>query len=137
MLKIRLDIKYLCAFLLILAIEVLIAVFTAGTFIRHHIGDVLVVVLIYCFIKSFIINGIKLLWLYIFIFAVSVEIGQYFNIVKLLGLSEHKLAQIVFGTAYDTWDIVCYFIGCAGICLFERLTQGRTAAIILKKHRRK
>ena len=125
----KFNMKYFIAFLVILAIEVIIAVFVTNNFIRWHIGDVLVVVLIYCFIRCFIKKEIKLLWLYIFIFAVLVEVGQYFNLIDLLVLGEHRLARIIIGTTFDIWDIVCYFIGCAGILLFEIIMRKRTAQI--------
>ena len=115
----KLNFKYLIAFLALFAIEVMIALFAKDNFIRSNIGDVLVVVLIYCFIKAIIKKEIRLLWLYIFIFAALVEIGQYFHLIDLLGLSEYRLARIIIGTTFDIWDIVCYFIGCIGICLFE------------------
>ena len=77
--EVKINIKYLCAFFVVLITEIIIAVFVKDNFIRNNLGDVLVVVLIYCFIKTFIRNEMKLLWLYIFIFAVLIEIGQYFN----------------------------------------------------------
>ena len=97
----------------------MIAVFIKNGFARDYFGDILVVVLIYCFIKAFIRNDMKLLWLYIFIFAALVEIGQYFRLVDLLGLGDFSIARIVLGAAFDLWDIVCYFTGCIGIWIFE------------------
>jgi hypothetical protein len=123
--QVKLNIKYLCAFITLLIIEIVIALFVTNAFIRHHLGDVIVVILIYCFIKSFIRNEIKLLWLHIFIFATLVEIGQYFNLVDLLGLGEYRLARIIIGTTFDVWDIVCYFIGCVGIWVFEMVMKKR------------
>ena len=117
--KIKINIKALIAFVVLFVIEVIIAVFAKNKFIRAYVGDAIVVVLIYCFIKSFIRNEIKVLWLYIFIFAVLVEIGQYFNLVGLIGLGGNKLARIIIGTSFSFWDIICYFVGCVGIWLFE------------------
>jgi DNA integrity scanning protein DisA with diadenylate cyclase activity len=114
------NIKYFCAFIIVFAIEALIAVFEINHFIRAYLGDVFVVILIYTFIKTFVKIEIKWLALYIFIFAVLVEIGQYFHFVELLGLGDNKLATTVLGTSFDVKDIVCYFVGCAGIWFFER-----------------
>lgn len=115
-----LNIKYLYAFIVVLAIEAIIALFAMEHFIRAYLGDVLVVVLIYTFIKIFVKRDIKLLPLYIFLFAVLVEIGQYFHLVDLLGLSDNKVATVVLGTSFDLKDILCYFVGCMAIWLFER-----------------
>ena len=98
----------------------MIALFAKNSFIRNSLGDILVVLLIYCMIKSFIRNKIKLLWFYIFIFASLVEIGQYFHLIDLLGLSECKIARIVIGTTFDIKDIVCYLAGCIGIWIYEK-----------------
>jgi len=114
--------KYLLAFLLLLAAIVLIALFVTGGFIRNHFGDILIVIFIYCFIKTFVRSRHKLLPLYIFVFAAAVEIGQYFGLVYLLGLGHSRLARIVIGTTFDALDILMYFVGCALIYLFDRYT---------------
>lgn len=119
--SVKLNIKYLCAFFITFAIEALIAIYVNNNFIRGSIGDVLVVVLIYCFIKSFVRNEVKLLPLYIFIFAALVEIGQYFDLVDLIGLGDSNLARIVLGNTFDMRDIFSYLVGCATIWFFERL----------------
>jgi len=123
--KIKLNIKYLCAFIAIFIIEVIIAVFIHDNFIRPYLGDVLVVVLIYCFIKIFLGNEIKLLPLYIFVFAALVEIGQYFNLAKLLGLSDYAIARVIIGSTFDLKDISCYLVGCTGLFLYEMIKQRR------------
>ena len=120
--KIKFNIKYLCAFLVLFAIEFLIAVFAKG-FIRESIGDVLVTPLIYCFLKIFIKKEIKLLWLWIFIFAVVVEVLQYFNLVDLLGLEQYRIARIIIGTTFAFSDIICYLAGCLGVWGFEAVMR--------------
>jgi len=119
----RLNTKYLCAFAIVLAIEAIIAVFVHDDFIRPYVGDILVVVLIYCFIKAFVSNGMKYLPLYIFIFALLVEIGQYFNLAELLGLSDYRIARIIIGSTFDMKDIACYLIGCLGLFMFENIQR--------------
>jgi len=120
---IKLDTKCLFSFIIVFIIEAIIAVFIHDNFIRPYLGDVLVVVLIYCFIKTFVRNETKLLPLYIFIFAVLVEVGQYFNLVTLLGLSEYKLARIIIGSTFDMKDIACYLVGCVGLFLYEMIKR--------------
>ena len=110
--KIGFSLKYFCAFLVLFASIVAIAVWVPGGFIRNHFGDILIVIFIYCFIRIFIRNRLKLLPLYIFLFATLVEIGQYFNLVYILGLEHSQLAQIAIGVTFDPYDILMYFIGC-------------------------
>jgi len=121
--RFRLDVRYLCAFIVVFAIETTIAVFIHDSFIRPYLGDVLIVVLIYCFIKTFVLCETRLLPLYIFIFAVLVEVGQYFNLAKLLGLSNYKVARIILGSTFDLKDIACYLVGCVGLVLYEMITK--------------
>jgi hypothetical protein len=121
-LRFRLNIKYLRAFIIILIIEAIIAVFIHDHIIRPYGGDVLIAPLIYCLIRSLIAKEIKPLPLYIFIFLVLVEIGQYFNLARLLGLGDYRIARIILGATFDLKDIVCYLAGCAGLCLYE-MTQ--------------
>ena len=71
-------------FLALLATEVLIALFVHDDFVRPYLGDVLVVPVIFYLLRAAFPERIKLLPLYIFLFAAAVEVGQYFNIVKLL-----------------------------------------------------
>ena len=104
--------RYAIAFLLILVLEILIALFVRDSFIRPYGGDVLVTVLLCCFCRIFFPRGIRLLPLYVFLFAAAVEIGQYFGIVHLLGLSGNPFFRTLIGTTFSAADLVCYGVGC-------------------------
>lgn len=112
--------KNFIIFLILLLVEVFIALFVHDKFIRPFIGDILVVILIYFFIKSIFINEIKHLPVYIFLFAFSVEFLQYINIVEILGLSNNPFFSALIGTTFDIKDILCYLIGCVIIFYLER-----------------
>lgn len=120
--KINMNIRYLYAFIVVFIIEIIIAVFINDNFIRPYAGDVLVVILIYCFIRSFV-KKVKLLPLYILIFAVLVETGQYFNLTELTGLNDYKVARIIIGSTFDIKDIACYSVGCMGLFLYENIKR--------------
>ncbi len=107
---------YLVLFIILVVFEVLIALFVHDNFVRPYVGDIIVVVVIYCFLKIFIPNKVKLLPLYVFIFASAVEVAQYFNFVSLLGLSDIKFFRILLGTSFSWIDIICYAAG-AIICI--------------------
>lgn len=104
------NLKYFSLFILIFFIEVLIALFATG-FLRHFIGDVLVILLIYFFIKSWwnSKNNFKLI-LGVFIFALVIEILQLFNIPEILQI-KNKIVQVVLGSTFDWLDILAYAIG--------------------------
>lgn len=111
----KMRIKYLMGFLALLITEALIALYIHDDFIRPYIGDVLVVIVLYCFVRIFIPNSVKMMSLYIFIFAVSVEILQYFSLVEVLGLENNKFLKILIGSVFDIKDIICYGVGCVVI----------------------
>ena len=114
----KFNIKYLLAFIAFVAIEVLIALFVRDNFIRPYLGDVLVVVVIYCFLRSFL-RAHKLLPLWIFLFAVVVEMAQFFNIIKLLNIPQRSFLGILIGSTFSIEDLICYFAGCLGLVLWQ------------------
>ena len=96
---------------LLIFIEVLIALFVDDAFIRPYFGDMLVVVVLYAFVRIFVPHGHRLLPLYIFLFAVVVEVLQYFHIVDILGLGGSRFFRILIGGVFDWKDIGCYAVG--------------------------
>lgn len=110
-------ISYLLLTVCIFIIEVLIALFVRDRFIRPYVGDMLVVVLIYTFLKIFFTEKPKLLPLYVFLFALLTEILQAVKIVELLGLADNRFFSILIGTTFDIKDIICYGAGCI-LCSF-------------------
>jgi Protein of unknown function (DUF2809) len=114
---IRFNLKYFCLTILIFWIEVLIAVFFNDQFIRPFIGDVLVVILIYCFVRAFWKVRADAAIASIFIFSCAIEILQYFNLVDRLGLRSNKLLSIILGTTFDWKDLLAYAIG-SGVVLW-------------------
>lgn len=119
---------YLTATLVFLAIEIFIGFFVHDGIVRPFIGDLLVVILIYTFIRIFIPEKVRMLPLYVFIFSVIVEILQYFKIVEILGLQDNRLMSTIIGTSFDIRDILCYFVGCVFCGIWEYLCYRKTKA---------
>ena len=111
---------YLMLTIFLLAVEVLIALFVHDRIVRPYIGDLLVVVVIYTFIRIWLPDSVRLLPLYVFLFATGVEILQYFNLVELLGVADNPFLRILLGTAFDVKDILCYAAGCVLVWMVER-----------------
>lgn len=112
--------NYLIGFLILMAVETYIAVNVHDRFIRPYIGDVLVVIVLYCFIRIIVPTGIKRLPLYLFLFSTAVEVGQYFNLAAMLGLGGNRLARIILGSTFDWKDIGCYGAGCILLWIWEK-----------------
>ncbi len=123
--KFKFSLKYFVSTILIFLIEVLIATKLKDIFfVRAYLGDVIVVILIYNFIKSFfeIKNNQKLI-LGVFIFSCLVEFAQYFNIAEKLGFQPGSLMYIVIGNSFSWIDILCYAAGCLLISVFVKITE--------------
>ena len=104
----------------IFVIEVCIALFIRDKFVRPYLGDFLVVILIYCFLKSFWAGTPLVVGLTVLIFSFAVEIGQHFQLVKLLKLNHSELATVVIGTGFDWLDLLAYTLGIAVVLGIER-----------------
>lgn len=115
--------EYLALALSLFAIEVFIALFVHDGFVRPYVGDVLVVMLIYCIVKSFLRIPAFITTISVLVFAFCVEFLQYLDIVKKLGLEESALARTVIGTSFSWTDILCYTIGCGLILLSEKIKK--------------
>lgn len=107
---------YLIIFLLLLAAEIIIALFVHDSFVRPYVGDVLVVAVICAFLRIFIPEKIRLLPIFTAAFAVLVEVLQYFDFVSLLGLADSRFFSVLLGRTFDIKDIICYAVG--GILFF-------------------
>ena len=112
---------YLAMTVFWLAVEVVIACYVHDRFIRPYVGDVLVVVVVYCFVRIWVPQGVRLLPLYVFLFAAGVEVLQYFHLVDLLGAGNNTFLRVVLGSVFDVKDILCYGIGCVFLEGFERV----------------
>ena len=65
-------------------VELFIALFVRDRFIRPYFGDVLVVILVYTAVRVVFPEKPKLLPIYVFIFAVLVEVLQYLDFAELI-----------------------------------------------------
>lgn len=105
--------------------EVGIALFVHDDFIRPYFGDVLVVILIYCFVKSFLKLSVTKACIGVLLFAFTVETLQYFTVVEKLGLQDSRLARTVIGTSFAWEDIAAYIAGILMVILAEILFSKR------------
>lgn len=116
---VRFSAFYFVLFVAFFVIEVLIALYVRDAFIRPYLGDTFVVILIYCFIRSFLNSPVYPTIVAVLLFSYSVETMQYFNLVELLGLADYKLARIVIGTSFAWGDMVAYTAGAVIIGIVE------------------
>ena len=106
-------------------VEVAIALFVHDRIVRPYVGDLLVVMLIYCFVRSFLAISVWRAAIGVLLFAYTIEILQYFNLVELLGLQNYRLANIVIGNSFAWVDLVAYTVGIAIVVWVERMRKGK------------
>ncbi len=111
---------YAGVFVLLLGVECLIALNCRDRFIRPYVGDMLVTVLLYFFVRMIFPRGVRHLSLWIFLFAAGVECSQYLRLASLLGLEHIPTARIILGSTFDLKDIACYSAGCLFTAWLER-----------------
>lgn len=109
----------LCLFI----IEVLIALYVHDAFVRPYLGDVLVVILIYCFVKTFVDTPVLPTAIAVLVFAYLIEWLQYLQIVNWLGLQQNVIARTVIGTTFQWGDILAYTLGILVVLLVEKVRK--------------
>lgn len=119
------QIGYAAATVLLIITEVLIALYVHDDFVRPYVGDVLVVIAVYCAVRIFIPVKCKLMPLYVFIFAGGVELLQCFDLVGKLGLENNVFLKTLLGSVFDVKDIICYAVGCIALGIYEVVIRRR------------
>ncbi|MBK1810547.1 DUF2809 domain-containing protein [Clostridium sp. YIM B02505] len=115
--------RYILSFIILFIIETLIALYVHDGIIRPYIGDILVVVLMYTFIRGIVKKRIRFLPVYLFLFASAVEIMQYFRFIDLLHLRSNRVASVILGTSFDIKDILCYLAGSIILIMWEQFVD--------------
>jgi hypothetical protein len=103
--------KYAALSIGLFVVEIFIALFIHDNIVRPFVGDMLVVILIFTICRSVIKADHFWLALSVLIFSFAVELGQYFNLVSILGLQEIELARTIIGTTFDFHDLLAYSAG--------------------------
>jgi hypothetical protein len=117
--------RYFLFALLLFIIEVLIAVFVHDDFVRPYVGDYLVVILMYCAVRTFIKATPLPVAIAVLVFAYMIEVLQYFHIVDRLGLAENTFAKTVIGYGFSWIDIFAYTLGIISVLVIEWINTAR------------
>ena len=122
--------RYLFIFVLLLLTEILIGTFLKGGFIRAYGGDILVLPLLYAFLRILFPRSenftVRVLPFGLFIFGVLVEALQGAHIADRLHITS-RVIRIIIGSTFDFLDIACYFAGMLLIYgfLYVRVWSGK------------
>lgn len=100
-------------------IEIWIALLFKDGFIRHTLGDFLVVILLYCAIRSVINIRTNTAILLVLLIAFTIEGLQATNLLNYLNIQNNKAAQLILGTTFSIGDLIAYTFGCITIFFTE------------------
>ena len=121
----RFHIWYFLLTTILLGVEIFIGAYLHDTLIRPYGGDFLVVILLYCLVRSGVNFPVWPTAAAVLLVAYLVEIGQYFGLAGRLGFKAHSLGRILLGS-YFTWaDMVAYTLGILLVLLVERGIRGK------------
>ena len=118
--------SYFFTALLLFLLLAFIAAYVSDVIIRPYGGDVLVVIFLYCLLKSFVRIPFKNAIFGVLVFAFLLEGLQAFELVQHLGIEENKIATAVLGSHFDWLDLFLYTLG-AGIVLLVESLKSRIA----------
>lgn len=102
---------YLVLTLLLFAVEVYIGLYVRDNFIRPFVGDMLVVVLLYCFLRVFWSDSSIRPIVLVCAWAFLVEFSQYFDPVGVLGLEGNRIISTLWGRTFSWLDLLAYLVG--------------------------
>lgn len=100
-----------------------IALFITNRFIRSTFGDVLVVMLMYCFIKSFINIKPFPIALGVLMFAFTIEFLQLFKLTEILNPYNNPIIKVILGSTFQISDLLAYSFGTLIILMIEYKIQ--------------
>lgn len=121
--RMKTKVYYILTFLVLLIIEIVIALFVDDRFIRPFVGDILIVILMYTFIRGVHQKLIKFLPIYLLLFAIAVEVIRYFHLIEIFNLQDNALISIIVGNTFDTKDILCYLLGTTILLTWEKIEK--------------
>jgi uncharacterized protein DUF2809 len=126
------NLKFVFLSIVLFMVEISIALFSHDRLVRPFVGDMLVVILIFTIFRSFIKTNNLRLALSVLVFSFAVEIGQYFNLISVLGLQGSGLLRTVIGTTFDFHDLLAYGAGISLIVLIEILAKYHGRRLLAK-----
>ena len=115
--------------IILLIVEVLIALYVRDRIVRPYVGDCLVVIMLYCFVKSFIKASPLTVAIGVLLFSYLIECLQYVNFLEAIGLENNKVAKVVLGHGFEWLDLVAYTLGIGTVLLLEWVCNRKTRSI--------
>lgn len=117
--------NYFILTVLLFLTEVFIDLYVEDSFIRPYFGDFLVVILLYCFLKSFIKVSVFVATSVVLLFSFAIETAQYFNIIENIGIQDVTIARVIIGNSFSWIDLVAYCLGIVTVLIIEKIIRSK------------
>ena len=112
--------KYFVCALLLLIIEVFIALYMRDAFIRPYFGDFVVVIFLYCALRTFLRAPVLKIAVGVLALAYVVEFSQHYQLIYKLELEDSFMAHLILGSTFHWFDMLAYTLGIAAVVIVEQ-----------------
>ena len=102
---------YFLIFLFLLGVEIAIATYLKTGFIRAYLGDLLVVILLYCLLMSILKPSVKTGLILTLAIAFAIELLQLIDLTRFFPQEYKPLATLVLGSHFSWLDLLMYVLG--------------------------
>lgn len=117
--------RNLLLFALLLVVEIAIAKFYFTEFIRHVVGDVLIIPLLYYLLRAITKTAKLKSILLVLCFAFFIEFLQWIHITEIVNITNPTL-RIITGTTFDYRDLIAYTVGALILVITEKIYTNET-----------
>jgi hypothetical protein len=93
----------------------------------------LVVILMYCLVRSCFLLPVAQLAIGILIFSFVLEFLQLIQLVEVLGWEKSAMARTLLGTWFSWYDLLSYSAGIAIVLVFEKYVLNKPLYGILRR----
>ena len=115
----RFSLSYFLLTLVLFAVEIFIGARLHDAIIRPYGGDYLVVIWLYCLVRSFWDWPVWKVAVSVLLFSYGIEVLQYFGMADRLGFREGSLGRTLLGSYFSWTDIFCYTLGIITVICWE------------------
>ena len=116
---------YFLIFLFLLGLEIAIATYLKTGFIRAYLGDLLVVILLYCLLMSILKPSVKRGLILTLAIAFAIELLQLIDLTRFFPQEYKQLATLVLGSHFSWLDLLMYVLGIVVAGITELVLQKR------------
>ena len=110
---------YFLIFLCLLLVEIAIATYLKTGFIRANLGDLIVVIVLYCLLMSTLKPSVKTGLVLTLAIAFTIELLQLIDLTRFFPQEYKQLATLILGSHFSWLDLLMYVLGIVCVWITE------------------